>query len=122
MAGIQINQQALDPGRLLFTLLQMLAHPIGHLRIILKPSDLTFKQLDCLILHCMPNYAFEHYEIASYQSLLIVAEVAGQQASTSVLQQSLGEEQAMAQWIKDHLKPTMLRYVERYAIGETAGR
>jgi ferritin-like metal-binding protein YciE len=77
---------------------------------------------DEVVKNTLANYAFEHYEIASYQSLLIVAEVAGQQASTSVLQQSLGEEQAMAQWIKDHLKPTMLRYVERYAIGETAGR
>jgi hypothetical protein len=28
----------------------------------------------------------------------------------------------MAQWIEDHLKPTMLRYIERYAAGETAGR
>ena len=62
------------------------------------------------------------YEIASYQSLLVVADVAGQQGSVSVLQQSLKEEQAMAQWIEDHLKPTMLRYVERYASGETAGR
>jgi ferritin-like metal-binding protein YciE len=77
---------------------------------------------DEVVKNTLANYALEHYEIASYQSLLIVAEVAGQQASTSVLQQSLKEEQAMAQWIKDHLKPTMLRYVERYAIGETAGR
>ena len=51
-----------------------------------------------------------------------MAEVAGQHASTSVLQQSLKEEQAMAQWIEDHLKPTMLRYVERYTAGDTAGR
>jgi hypothetical protein len=43
-------------------------------------------------------------------------------STASVLQQSLMEEQAMAQWIADHLNPTMLRYVERYASGETAGR
>jgi ferritin-like metal-binding protein YciE len=77
---------------------------------------------DEVIKNTFANYAFEHYEIASYQSLLVVADVAGQQASASVLQQSLKEEQAMAQWIEDHLKPTMLRYVERYASGETAGR
>jgi ferritin-like metal-binding protein YciE len=68
------------------------------------------------------NYAFEHFEIASYQGLLVVAEAAGQQASASVLQQSLKEEQAMAQWIEDHLRPTMLRYIERYAAGDTTGR
>jgi ferritin-like metal-binding protein YciE len=77
---------------------------------------------DEVIKNTFANYAFEHYEIAAYQSLLVVADLAGQQASASVLQQSLKEEQAMAQWIEDHLKPTMLRYVERYAAGETAGR
>ena len=77
---------------------------------------------DEVIKNTFANYAFEHYEIASYQSLLVVADVAGQQASAALLQQSLKEEQAMAQWIEDHLKPTMLRYVERYASGETAGR
>jgi ferritin-like metal-binding protein YciE len=77
---------------------------------------------DEVIKNTFANYAFEHYEIASYRSLLVVAEVAGQQASASVLQQSLKEEQAMAQWIEDHLNPTILRYVECYASGETAGR
>ena len=77
---------------------------------------------DEVIKNTLANYAFEHYEIASYQGLLIVAEVAGQGGSTSVLQQSLKEEQSMAQWIGEHLKPTMLRYVERYASGATAGR
>ena len=62
--------------------------------------------------------------VAAYQGLLIVAEVAGQHAHppSGLLRQSLKEEQAMAQWIEDHLKPTMLRYVERYAAGDTAGR
>lgn len=77
---------------------------------------------DEVVKNTLANYAFEHYEIASYQGLLVVAEVAGQSASTLVLQQSLKEEQSMAQWIEDHLKPTMLRYVERYAGGDTAGR
>jgi ferritin-like metal-binding protein YciE len=77
---------------------------------------------DEVVKNTFANFAFEHYEIASYQSLLVVADLAGEQASTSVLRQSLQEEQAMAQWIEDHLKPTMVRYVERYAAGETAGR
>jgi ferritin-like metal-binding protein YciE len=77
---------------------------------------------DEVVKNTFANYAFEHYEIAAYQGLLVVADAAGQQVSTSVLQQSLKEEQAMAKWIEDHLKPTMLRYIERYAAGETAGR
>jgi ferritin-like metal-binding protein YciE len=77
---------------------------------------------DEVVKNTFANYAFEHYEIAAYKGLLVVADSAGQQASAPVLQQSLKEEQAMAQWIEDHLKPTMLRYIERYAAGETAGR
>jgi ferritin-like metal-binding protein YciE len=77
---------------------------------------------EVVVKNTFANYAFEHYEIAAYKGLLVVADSAGQQASASVLQQSLKEEQAMAQWIEDHLKPTMLRYIERYAAGETAGR
>jgi ferritin-like metal-binding protein YciE len=77
---------------------------------------------DEVVKNTFANYAFEHYEIAAYQGLLVVADAAGQQVSTSVLQQSLKEERAMAKWIEDHLKPTMLRYIERYAAGETAGR
>jgi ferritin-like metal-binding protein YciE len=77
---------------------------------------------DEVVKNTFANYAFEHYEIAAYQGLLVMADAAGQQVSTSVLQQSLKEEQAMAKWIEDHLKPTMLRYIERYAAGETAGR
>jgi ferritin-like metal-binding protein YciE len=77
---------------------------------------------DEVVKNTFANYAFEHYEIAAYQGLLVVADAAGQQVSTSVLHQSLKEEQAMAKWIEDHLKPTMLRYIERYAAGETAGR
>jgi ferritin-like metal-binding protein YciE len=77
---------------------------------------------DEVVKNTFANYAFEHYEIAAYQGLLVVADAAGQQAAALVLQQSLREEQAMAQWIEDHLKPTMLRYIERYAAGETAGR
>src|SRR4051812_16115796 len=40
---------------------------------------------DEVVKNTFANYAFEHYEIASYQGLLVVAEAAGQQASTSVL-------------------------------------
>jgi ferritin-like metal-binding protein YciE len=77
---------------------------------------------DEVVKNTVANYAFEHYEIASYQGLLVVAELAGQGRSTALLQQSLQEEQLMAQWIAEHLKPTMVRYVERYAGGDTSGR
>ncbi|MFL5287993.1 MAG: ferritin-like domain-containing protein [Rhodopila sp.] len=68
------------------------------------------------------NYAFEHYEIASYKSLLTLAELTGHSSAMSALKQSLSEEEAMAQWIDAHLAETTRTYVSRNAAGVTAGR
>src|SRR3954464_6399021 len=57
------------------------------------------------------NFAFEHYEIASYSSLLTLAELAGDRAALATLNTSLREEKEMAQWIADHLDDTVRRFV-----------
>jgi len=67
------------------------------------------------------NFAFEHYEIASYSSLLILAEVAGDTSARIALNTSLREEREMAQWIADHLDDTVRRFVDRSAASQTAG-
>jgi ferritin-like metal-binding protein YciE len=77
---------------------------------------------DEVVKNTFANYAFEHYEIASYKSLLTLAEITGHNSSMSALKQSLGEEQAMAQWIDDHIAETIRMYVSRSAAGVTAGR
>jgi ferritin-like metal-binding protein YciE len=76
---------------------------------------------DEVIKNTFANYAFEHYEIASYRSLLALADACGHAAGPVALRQSLIEEERMAQWIADHIAPTTLRYVERTAAGQTAG-
>ncbi len=76
---------------------------------------------DEVIKNTIANYAFEHYEIASYQALLTLADAAGHTAGPAALRQSLQEEQSMAQWIADHIHATALRFVERSAAGQTAG-
>jgi ferritin-like metal-binding protein YciE len=45
------------------------------------------------------NFAFEHQEIAAYTSLTAMAEAVADTAAVAPLRQSLGEEQAMADWI-----------------------
>jgi len=75
---------------------------------------------DEVVKNTFANFAFEHYEIASYKSLLVLAE-ASRSAGKSLLQMSLQEEQAMADWIEQQIGPTTLRYVQRTAAGETAG-
>src|SRR3954468_3224813 len=51
---------------------------------------------DEVIKNTFANFAFEHYEIAAYKSLLVLADATSHPASKSLLQASLQEEQAMA--------------------------
>ena len=67
------------------------------------------------------NYAFEHFEIASYKALLTMAEAAGDTSGPRLLQQSLGEEQRMAEWLDQNLSPTVQRYMQREAAGLKSG-
>lgn len=76
---------------------------------------------DEVLKNTMANFAFEHYEIASYKSLLTLADLAGEGGARAALQTSLREEEQMAAWIAEHIGPTVRRYVERSASGQTAG-
>lgn len=76
---------------------------------------------DEVVKNTFANYAFEHYEMAAYMSLLTLADSLGHGAGMSALKTSLNEEKAMAEWIEQHISPTTLRFVERSAAGQTAG-
>jgi ferritin-like metal-binding protein YciE len=76
---------------------------------------------DEVVKNTFANFAFEHYEIAAYKSLLVLADTTGHAPAKAALETSLKEEQAMADWIEQHIAPTTLRYVERSAAGQTAG-
>jgi len=76
---------------------------------------------DEVVKNTFANFAFEHYEIASYSSLLTLAELVGDTAARATLNTSLREEREMAQWIAEHLDGTIRRFVERSAAGQTAG-
>jgi len=70
---------------------------------------------DEIIKNTFANYAFEHFEIASYKALLVLAEDGGFAPSMPLLKQSLNEELAMAQWIDDNLPVVTRRYAALYA-------
>lgn len=69
---------------------------------------------DEILKNSFANYAFEHFEMASYISLLSLVEDGGFVSARSALEQSLGEEKAMAQWIGDHLPEVTRRYASLY--------
>lgn len=69
---------------------------------------------DEILKNSFANYAFEHFEIASYRSLLTMAEDGGFGGATPLLQQSLREEESMAQWIDESLPMITRRYSQLY--------
>lgn len=69
---------------------------------------------DEVIKNSFANYAFENFEIAAYKSLIVMAEDGAFGHSTAFLQQNLREEQAMAEWIDQHLPMVTRRYAQLY--------
>ncbi|WP_206928874.1 ferritin-like domain-containing protein [Roseococcus thiosulfatophilus] len=76
---------------------------------------------DEIIKNSFANYAFEHFEIASYKSLLTLADLAGDTKGAGLLKVSLQEEQRMAQWCEDSLEGITRKYAALRAQGEKAG-
>ena len=70
---------------------------------------------DEILKNSFANYAFEHFEIAAYKSLLVLAEDGGFTQAVPLLKKSLGEEQSMAQWIDESLPLVTRRYATLYA-------
>lgn len=58
------------------------------------------------------NNAFENFEIAAYKSLLALNEEAGGSAA-GLLEQSLAEEQAMADWTSANVETVTMLYMRR---------
>jgi ferritin-like metal-binding protein YciE len=72
---------------------------------------------DEIVKNSFANYAFEHFEIAAYKSLLVMAEDGGFATALPLLKQSLAEEQSMATWIDESLPMVTRRYASLYAEG-----
>jgi len=66
---------------------------------------------DEILKNAFANCALENFEIASYKSLIVMADVAGEGAGIAALQQSLREEQSMAQWCEESIERITQRYL-----------
>ena len=75
---------------------------------------------DEILKNSFANFAFENFEIAAYNSLLVLSEAGNVPQAAQVLQQNLAEEEAMAEWIRQNLADVTQRYVELSEAGETA--
>jgi ferritin-like metal-binding protein YciE len=68
------------------------------------------------------NHAFEHFEIASYRSLITMAEATGHQQHVNALQATLREEEKMAQTLLDMTPELTQKYMRLYEQGHKADR
>ena len=59
------------------------------------------------------SYAFECFEIANYKALIAAAEQANQPEVVRVCREILQEEQAMAEWLDQHLDETTRTFLTR---------
>ncbi len=75
---------------------------------------------DEIVKNSFANYAFEHFEIAAYKSLLALSNQAGNSTATALLRQNLDEELSMAQWLDQNIEPVTLKYAALRESGQTA--
>jgi ferritin-like metal-binding protein YciE len=66
---------------------------------------------DEVVKAALATYTFEHMEIASYKILVAAADRLGDTETKQVLEESLREEQAMAEWLEAHLDPVTVQYL-----------
>jgi ferritin-like metal-binding protein YciE len=116
-------QQHLDETRSQLKRLEDCLDQLGEGRSVIKDVALStlgnFMALsntmadDAILKNAFASYSFEHYEIAAYQSLLELAALADEPELTSLLEQNLSEEQAMADWLATNIRPVTRNYVRR---------
>ena len=75
---------------------------------------------DEIIKNSLANFAFENYEIAAYNSLIVLAEAGMFNKAIDLLQQNLSQEEAMAAWLEQNLRTVTLRFAQLSDAGETA--
>ncbi len=112
--------------------LDEMLHTFGEDRSLLKDMATQFManmaaaghmpMADEVLKNTFANHAFENFEIASYKSLIAMAEAAGHQRFVPALQETLREEEKTAQAIYDMIEPITQKYLMREAQGLKADR
>lgn len=77
---------------------------------------------DEVVKNTIGSYAFEHFEIACYRSLIAAAEVAGDEYVARVCRDILKEEEAMASWLETNLPETTRLFLQRDEIDAPSKR
>jgi ferritin-like metal-binding protein YciE len=77
---------------------------------------------DEILKNTFANHAFENFEIASYTSLIAMAEATGHSGHVPTLRQTLGEEERMAAWIRENTPAITHKFLQLAEEGEKKDR
>lgn len=66
----------------------------------------------------LASYTFEHMEIASYRILIAAAEEVEDAETSRICRKTLGEEEAMAEWLAENIEPLTRDYLSKQEKGE----
>jgi ferritin-like metal-binding protein YciE len=125
-------QQHIGETEQQITRLEELLHGMGTDRSVIK--DWTTSVMgnlaaighsimpDEILKNTFSNHAFENFEIASYTSLIAMAEATGNSKHVTTLRQTLNEEERMATWIRENTPAISLKYLQLAQQGEKADR
>ena len=75
---------------------------------------------DEILKNTFANQAFENFEIASYRSLIVVAEAGAFNSARPLLEMTLREEEAMAAWVAESIPMVTRRFLQLKEAGEQA--
>lgn len=70
---------------------------------------------DEVVKGAIAGYVFEHVEIATYTTLIAAAKAVGDVATQRACESILPQEQAMADWLLEHLPQVTAQFLERDA-------
>jgi ferritin-like metal-binding protein YciE len=73
---------------------------------------MTGTWVDEILKSSMVTFGLASYEIYAYESMILLAQKAGQPQAVALLKTCLSEEKAMAEWLHEHLAPTLERYLK----------
>ena len=75
---------------------------------------------DEVVKGAMAAYTFEHFDVSAYRSLIGAAKAAGATELVPELERLLNEEQAMADWLGEHLPTVTEQFLARESSREPA--
>jgi len=73
---------------------------------------------DEVLKNSFTGYAFEHFEIAAYTALGVMARAAGEEDVAQLADEICAEEQDMADWLEEHLPDVVEEHIVLMAKGE----